>query len=228
MDGNGRWAKKRLLPRKAGHRAGAKAVRLLIENCVRNHVQALTLFAFSSENWSRPQTEVQALLSLFIEHLEKEIPLFKQHNIKFQVIGELDKFSSELRQKISKAEAETVTHTDLVLTVAVSYGGRWDICNASKKITEQVLNKQLSIEDIDEQTLSRHLCLHELPEPDLFIRTSGEYRISNFLLWQLSYTELYFTETLWPDFDDECFNAAMLWFGQRQRRFGKTAEQLAI
>lgn len=227
MDGNGRWAKKRLLPRKAGHRAGAKSVRMLIENCVKNKIKALTLFAFSSENWNRPKTEVQALLTLFIEHLQKELPLFKQHNIKFQVIGQLEKFSSELQQQILATESETTTHTGLVLTIAASYGGRWDICNASKIMTKQVLNQQIAVEDINEQTLAKHLCLSDLPEPDLFIRTSGEYRISNFLLWQLSYTELYFTETLWPDFNDDSFNEAMLWFGQRQRRFGKTTEQLA-
>ena len=227
MDGNGRWAKKRLLPRKAGHRAGAKAVRLLIENCVQNGVEALTLFAFSSENWNRPEAEIHALLTLFIEHLQKELPLFKKHNIKFQVIGQLAKFSSELQHAIQTTESETATHTGLVLTIAASYGGRWDICSATKKVAEQVLNHEITLDDINEQMLARQLCLNDLPEPDLFIRTSGEYRISNFLLWQLSYTELYFTETLWPDFNDDSFNEAMLWFGQRQRRFGKTAEQLA-
>lgn len=228
MDGNGRWAKKRLMPRKAGHKAGAKAVRTLIECCVKKHIKALTLFAFSSENWKRPADEVEALLGLFIQHLQSEIPLFKKHNIKFQVIGDLSKFSTELKAQIKFTEQETADNTGLVLTIAASYGGRWDICNSAKILASKIQANEISVEDIDESLFEQQLCLSDLPEPDLFIRTSGEYRISNFLLWQLSYTELYFTETLWPDFGEHAFEEALAWFEKRHRRFGKTADQLAI
>ncbi len=223
MDGNGRWAKKRFLPRTAGHKAGAKSVRRIIENCVKHKIAALTLFAFSSENWQRPADEVNALMSLFIEHLQKEIPLFIEHNIKLRVIGDIATLPQGLQQQIQETEATTATHTGLNLNIATSYGGRWDICQATKMISEKVLNGELSLEQISEETVAKHLVLADLPEPDLFIRTSGEQRISNFLLWQLAYTELFFTETLWPDFDTDSFDEALAWFAARQRRFGKTS-----
>jgi undecaprenyl diphosphate synthase len=225
MDGNGRWAKKRLLPRSAGHKMGVKAVRKLIINCVKQKICALTLFAFSSENWQRSEDEVATLMQIFIEHLHKEIPLFQEHNIKLQIIGDLSKFSPELQQQIHDTMHSTANNTGLVVSVAASYGGRWDITQAAKTLAQQVARGELDADDISEALIQQHCCLANLPEPDLFIRTSGEQRISNFLLWQCAYTELYFTEQLWPDFNDESFQAALVWFKKRQRRFGKIIQK---
>lgn len=228
MDGNGRWAQSRFLPRKAGHKAGAKAVRKFIENSVKNKIQALTLFAFSSENWQRPADEIENLLALFLDHLKSELPTFQRNNIKFQVIGDTAKFSEQLQQNILTAQQETENNTGLVLTVAASYGGRWDICQASKKIANLVLQNAITVDDIDESLFAQQLCLNDLPEPDLLVRTSGEYRISNFLLWQLSYAELYFIEAPWPDFDNTSFQHMLQWYVGRQRRYGKTADQISV
>tara|TARA_R110000868_G_scaffold84822_6_gene238982 strand:- start:59027 stop:59770 length:744 start_codon:yes stop_codon:yes gene_type:complete len=227
MDGNGRWAKKRLLPRKAGHRAGAKTVRHLIELCAqKKSIKALTLFAFSSENWQRPDEEVETLMALFMENLQKELPTLKKNHIRLSVIGERKRFSESLLQQIHTVEQETVENTGLRLNLAVSYGGRWDIVQAVKQVAEQVKAGSLAIENIDESLFSKHLTLADLPEPDLFIRSSGEQRISNFLLWQMAYAELYFTDVLWPDFNDAEFDKALAYFAKRERRFGKTSEQI--
>lgn len=222
MDGNGRWATKRLLPRTAGHKAGAKAVRKLVENCVATSgIKVLTLFAFSSENWGRPDEEVNTLMKLFLTHLDKERELFIKHNIQLRIIGDKSRFSAELQDKIAQTEALTQMHTGLVLVIAASYGGQWDITQAAQQIARKVAEGSLTPDAITQELLGHYLCLADLPAPDLFIRTSGEYRISNFLLWQLAYTELYFTEVLWPDFGTDEFHAALQFFQQRQRRFGK-------
>ncbi len=221
MDGNGRWAKARFLPRTAGHKAGVKSVQKLIEQCVQHKIQALTLFAFSSENWERPSDEVQTLMDLFLTHLEKEVPTFQKHNIQFRLIGDRLRFSEELQARIDEAERLTKEHTGLTLVIAASYGGRWDITEAAKTLTRKVIAGELSLDNVDERTLGQYVCLADLPEPDLFIRTSGEQRMSNYLLWQLAYAELYFTEVLWPDFSEEHFDAAIKFFQQRERRFGK-------
>jgi undecaprenyl diphosphate synthase len=224
MDGNGRWAKKRFLPRTAGHKAGAKAVRNIIENCVAHKIAALTLFAFSSENWQRPDTEVETLMDLFLTHLKGELPLFQKHNIQLRVVGELSRFSSELQQQIAETAALTQDNTGLVLSIAASYGGCWDIVQAAKKISAQVKAGAVALDDITEDMFAQQLCLADLPAPDLFIRTGGEQRISNFMLWQLAYTELYFTDIYWPDFATENFTAAIQFYQERCRRFGKINE----
>jgi undecaprenyl diphosphate synthase len=221
MDGNGRWAKKRHLPRTAGHKAGAKSVRQLVENCARNQVEVLTLFAFSSENWERPIEEVETLMDLFLTHLDKEKELFIHNQIQVRIIGEKTRFSSELQAKIQQVEELTATHTGLKLVIAASYGGQWDITQATRQIAEQVANGQLAVADITAAMVGQYICLSDLPAPDLLIRTSGESRISNFMLWQLAYTELYFTDILWPDFSSDDFQAALAFYQQRQRRFGK-------
>lgn len=226
MDGNGRWAKKRLLPRTAGHKAGVKAARKLLENCIKNDISVLTLFAFSSENWLRPKAEINELMELFFSNLQKELPSFQKHDIQVRFIGDLGQFSSQLQQRISTTQQQTINNKGLVLVIAVSYGGRWDIVQATKRLAQQVSDGQLQIDEIDENKFAQVISLADLPAPDLFIRTSGEQRISNFLLWQLAYAELYFTETFWPDFTDKHFQAALNFFQQRVRRFGKIDEQL--
>ena len=226
MDGNGRWAKKRLLPRTAGHRAGVKSARKILENCIKNNISVLTLFAFSSENWSRPETEVNELMGIFFTNLEKELPSFQQHDIQVRFIGDLSQFSSQLQQRILSTQQQTANNKGLVLVIAASYGGRWDIVQAAKQLAQKVSIGQLQLDEIDENKFSQVMSLADLPEPDLFIRTSGEQRISNFLLWQLAYAELYFTETFWPDFGDKHFQEALNFFQQRIRRFGKIDEQL--
>jgi undecaprenyl diphosphate synthase len=222
MDGNGRWAKKRFLPRVAGHQRGLESVRAMVKACVRLQINYLTLFAFSSENWRRPQEEVTFLMSLFLEALDREVKKLHDANVILKLIGDRSAFNAALQQKMIEAEAKTAANTGLVLTIAVNYGGRWDVVNAMN----QLMQAQPDLKQIEECDLLPYLSMPYAPEPDLFIRTGGETRISNFLLWQLAYTELYFTPTLWPDFDDDAFEAALSSYRQRERRFGRTSEQL--
>jgi len=222
MDGNGRWAKRRLMPRVAGHRKGVEALRGVIRACAERGVTHLTVFAFSSENWRRPQEEVTLLMELFLRALENEVARLHENDIRFRVIGELSGFSERIQTLIRDAEALTRDNSRLTFTVAANYGGRWDIVQAVKKLMAAAVTP----EEVDEAALMQHLSMADMPEPDLFIRTGGEQRISNFLLWQLAYTELYFTETLWPDFDAAALDAAIVSFRTRERRFGRTSEQV--
>ena len=224
MDGNGRWAKKRFLPRVAGHKVGVETVRGMIKHCVSIGVEYLTLFAFSSENWRRPPEEVSFLMGLFMEALKKEVIRLHKNNVRFVMIGDRTRFNETLRAEIAAAEQLTVNNTGLILTIAANYGGRWDVLQAVNAM--QKANPSLAGQ-YTEADLSPYLSMHYAPEPDLFIRTGGEKRISNFLLWQLAYSELYFTDTLWPDFDDQAFKLAIQSYQQRERRFGRTSEQLA-
>jgi len=226
MDGNGRWAKKRFLPRTAGHRAGVKATRRLVELCSIKGITALTLFAFSSENWNRPEQEVSSLMSLFLSTLNSELNKLHEKGVCIRFIGDRTRFSENLQAGIASAEKKTAANTQLKLNIAANYGGRWDIVNAALKLSRKLADGDISESQITEQAFTRELCLVDLPEPDLFIRTGGEQRISNFLLWQIAYTELFFTDTLWPEFDDAAFDEALEWYATRQRRFGKTGDQL--
>jgi len=225
MDGNGRWARKRLLPRVAGHRAGVTPVRVCIEQCVRQNIAALTLFAFSSENWARPPEEVGSLMGLFLDALDREIDELQSNGVRLRFIGERHNLSQVLQQRIGLAESRTAGNSRLALQIAVSYGGRWDLVEAMRLLAQRCAAGTLLPQDIDESLLSATLSVADLPDPDLFIRTGGEQRISNFLLWNLAYTELYFTDQLWPDFDAASFQVAMDWFASRNRRFGLTGEQ---
>jgi len=227
MDGNGRWAKKRFLPRIAGHKEGLSAVRRVVKACGEAGIEVLTLFAFSSENWRRPPDEVNGLLSLFLMALENEVKKLHQNNVRLLVIGNPDRFGTQLQTSIRAAEELTKNNTGLKLVIAADYGGRWDIVQAAKVLAQKVQAGTLAVEDISEETLAAGLCLADLPEPDLFIRTSGEQRISNFLIWQLAYTEMYFTEAYWPDFDANTLAEALAFYAQRERRFGYTGEQIA-
>jgi len=222
MDGNGRWAKRRLMPRVAGHRKGVEALRGVIRACAERGVAHLTVFAFSSENWRRPQDEVTLLMELFMRALENEVAKLHENGIRFRVIGDLSGFSERIQALIRDAEALTRDNTRLVLTVAANYGGRWDVVQAVKKLMASNLNAA----DVSEELLAQQLSMADMPEPDLFIRTGGEQRISNFLLWQLAYTELYFTDALWPDFDNKALDAAIASYRARERRFGRTSEQV--
>ncbi len=222
MDGNGRWAKNRFMPRVAGHRQGVETVRGTLKACIKRKVEYLTLFAFSSENWRRPPEEVSFLMELFIGALEKEVAKLHENGICFKVIGDLSKFEPKIVEFIRRGEELTANNTRLIFTVAANYGGRWDIMQAMQKLAE---NSQTLPENFEEN-LAQHLSMNYAPEPDLFIRTGGECRISNFLLWQLAYTELYFTKTLWPDFDTKELDLAIQSYQQRERRFGRTSEQL--
>ena len=224
MDGNGRWARKRFLPRIAGHKRGVETVRDIVKQCIELKVEYLTLFAFSSENWRRPPEEVSFLMSLFMEALKREVTKLHQNNIKLIMIGDRSRFDAGLIEKIEASEQLTANNTGLVLTIAANYGGRWDVLQAVNKM--QKAEPELA-GAYDENHLTPYLSMSYAPEPDLFIRTGGEKRISNFLLWQLAYTELYFTDTLWPDFNEAAFNTAILSYQQRERRFGRTSEQLS-
>jgi undecaprenyl diphosphate synthase len=226
MDGNGRWARQRHLPRFAGHRAGLQAVRKTIRACAEHGVEVLTLFAFSSENWRRPKEEVGLLMNLFLSALDKEVSKLHENNIRLRIIGDVSAFSAEIQQRIEEAEALTKNNTALQLNIAANYGGRWDIAQACRCLAKAVQAGDLTPEAIDPEAIQQHLSLASLPEPDLFIRSGGEQRISNFLLWQLAYTELYFTDLLWPDFDKKAFAEALDSFASRQRRFGRTGEQV--
>ncbi|AXS80036.1 polyprenyl diphosphate synthase [Dechloromonas sp. HYN0024] len=223
MDGNGRWAKKRFLPRVAGHVKGVELVREMVRACLERDIKYLTLFAFSSENWRRPQDEVSLLMQLFVKALEQEVEKLDRNGVRLRVIGDLSRFEPRLQDLIRQAEAKTAGNTLLDLTIAANYGGRWDIMQAVERMLAAQPDKRDGWQDAD---LEPHLSMAYAPEPDLFIRTGGEERISNFLLWQLAYTELYFTPTLWPDFDTAEFDKAILSFQQRERRFGRTSEQL--
>ncbi len=222
MDGNGRWAKKRFMPRVMGHKKGLDALEQAVKYCSQKGVQCLTVFAFSTENWRRPADEVGFLMNLFLNSLQKKVKRLHDNNLRLRVIGSKERFSDEILQGIEKAEAMTAGNTGLLLSIAVDYGGRWDILQAAN----QAIAAGQTV--LTEAALQPYLCLGDMPEPDLFIRTGGETRISNFLLWQLAYTELFFTDTLWPDFDDAALDAAFSSFGQRERRFGRTTEQLPL
>ena len=222
MDGNGRWAKKRFLPRVAGHVKGVEAIRRTIEGCIVRNIPYLTVFAFSSENWKRPGEEVNFLMNLFLSSLEKETDKLHDNDIRLKVVGDLSRFNVPLQKAITAAEEKTSKNSTLTLTVCANYGGRWDILQAARRMSSEGLD----VKDMTEDRLSSYLALSYAPEPDLFIRTGGETRISNFLLWQLAYSELYFTETFWPDFDNEEMEKAIASFQSRERRFGKTSEQL--
>ncbi len=217
MDGNGRWAKQRMMPRFMGHRKGAQRVREVVRACAEVGVEVLTLFAFSTENWQRPQEEVSALMQLFLEALEKETETLHENRIRLRVIGDRQDFDPLIQAAIERAEQLTAGNDGMVLNVAANYGGRWDIVQAVRRL----MAEDVSPEAVTERTLDAHLSTAGLPEPDLLIRTGGERRISNFLIWQLAYTELYFSPVLWPDFDREAFEAALDDYAQRQRRFGR-------
>ena len=227
MDGNGRWASRRAMPRHVGHRAGVKAVRAVVEGCARRGVEALTLFAFSSENWGRPAEEVSRLMELFVEAMDREVEALHRNGIRVRFIGDLATLGTDLRELIARAEGLTAANPNLTLYIALSYGGRWDIAQAARRLAGRVQAGEIDLTAIDEQALGRELALADAPEPDLFIRTGGEQRLSNFLLWNLAYTELYFCGTLWPDFDDEELERAFRYFASRQRRFGLTDDQVA-
>ena len=226
MDGNGRWAKQRHRPRAIGHRAGARAVRTVVEYCLKRGIPALTLFAFSSENWNRPEDEVGALMRLFLRVLESEVEELTRQQVHLRFIGDRRRFPEAIRARMAAAEGIRLPSPKLTLTLAAGYGGRADIAQAARRLAERVQAGALRAEQIDEQAVAEAMSLADLPPPDLFIRTGGEHRISNFLLWQLAYTELWFTDVLWPDLDDAVLDAALADFAGRERRFGRTSEQL--
>jgi len=226
MDGNGRWAKRKGLPRIAGHRAGVKALQKIVNFSATKGIEVLTVYAFSSENWRRPRKEVTMLMELFNTSLKQRFKELHDNNVKLHFVGDLSSFPEKLRQLMTDTENLTTNNTGLELVVAVNYGGRWDITNAFKAINKKISNEELKLEDICEDLIGEFMCLADLPEPELFIRTGGEMRISNFLLWQLAYTELYFNDCLWPDFDTVSLEKALQWYAGRERRFGRTSEQI--
>jgi undecaprenyl diphosphate synthase len=221
MDGNGRWAKRRFLPRVAGHRRGVETVREVVKACIERGVEYLTLFAFSSENWRRPPEEVSVLMQLFLRSLEQEVEKLDSNGIRFKVVGDLTPFDARIREHVDRGEALTASNTRLTLTVAANYGGRWDILQAANRC-----RLEDAAAPITEERLARHLSMSYAPEPDLFIRTGGEERVSNFLLWQLAYSEFYFSDALWPDFGAKALDEAIASYRRRERRFGRTGEQL--
>jgi undecaprenyl diphosphate synthase len=225
MDGNGRWASKRFMPRVAGHSEGLGAVRKIVQECRRLGVEYLTVFAFSSENWRRPPEEVGFLMKLFLKSLKSEVSRLAENDISLRLVGDLSRFDSAIQEMVQFSEEKTAGCKGLTLTIAANYGGRWDILQAMRKSLSA--NPGLRPEQVSEELLQTYLSMAYAPEPDLFIRTGGEQRVSNFLLWQLAYTELYFTDTLWPDFDEAQLHKAFDWFSQRERRFGRTSAQLA-
>ncbi len=222
MDGNGRWAKQKNKMRIFGHANGVSAVRRAVSYARQTGVNFLTLYAFSSENWNRPEQEISALMTLFMQALDREVKKLHKNNIRLKIIGDVSRFSESLQEKISKAENLTEKNTALTLNIAANYGGCWDIVHATKQLAEKVKNNEMSVEEIDEVAFQRHLVTRDEPPVDLLIRTSGEQRISNFLLWQIAYAELYFSDVLWPDFDEAEFNRAIACYQQRHRRFGGT------
>lgn len=221
MDGNGRWANQRFLPRLAGHKAGVEATRNAVKFCVKNKIKVLSLFAFSSENWHRPAPEVGYLMDLFLIALEREAKLLHENHVRMRFIGDRTHFNDKLKQKIFEVETLTAQNTGLVLLLAVDYGGQWDICQATQRLARQVEEGKLAAADITPERITSQLSFADLPDPDLFIRTSGELRISNFMLWQLAYSELYFTDVLWPDFNEDEFAKALAEYASRERRYGK-------
>lgn len=224
MDGNGRWAKKRFMPRFVGHQKGLKSVKRIVSYCANNDVEALTLFAFSTENWKRPAEEVSQLMTLFLKALKNEVKNLHENNVRLKVVGDTTLFSEEIQTYIAESESLTEQNTGLTLNIAANYGGRWDILQAVK--AWQKNNPSLSIDELDEKAVSNYISSSDLPEPDLLIRTGGEKRISNFLIWQMAYAEFYFTDRLWPDFDEKAIEKAIASFSSRERRFGKTSEQI--
>ena len=226
MDGNGRWASRNGKPRHAGHRAGVKSARAVVEACAASDVKVLTLFAFSSENWKRPPSEVDALMRLFVEVLQREVDTLHENGIQLRFIGARESLSTILRKRMADAEARTATNSRMTLVLAVAYGGQWDMVQAVRRISQKVRSGDLDPADIDESVIERHRALAGLPSPDLLIRTGGEQRVSNFLLWDLAYTELCFTDVLWPDFGADQIAQALDFFSQRQRRFGLTRDPL--
>ena len=226
MDGNGRWAEQNGLLRSAGHKAGVKVLRNLIEHAVQLELTTITVYAFSRENWQRPKKEVQLLLELFISSLESEVKDLHANNIKLNFIGEMDKFPDKLKKSMNESESLTSNNSKLTLNVAINYSGRWDIYNALLSIIDDMATKKITKKEIDEKLINKKLSLANYDEPDLLIRTGGERRLSNYLLWQIAYTEMYFTDILWPDFNTNQFDLALAWYAERQRRFGKTSEQI--
>jgi undecaprenyl diphosphate synthase len=227
MDGNGRWAERRHRPRTLGHRAGARAVQVCLDFCLAEGIEALTLFAFSSENWNRPAEEVGALMKLFLRMLDNEVEELHRRGARIVFVGERGEFPTVIREKMARAEAQTVGNRAITVCIAAGYGGRWDIVEAARRLARDARDGRLEPEAIDETLFASRLSLAGLPDPDLFIRTGGDLRISNFLLWQLAYTELWFTETLWPDLDETTLRQALDDFASRERRFGLTSAQLA-
>jgi undecaprenyl diphosphate synthase len=227
MDGNGRWAQQHGLPRHAGHRAGVRATRAAVENCAERGVEVLTLFAFSSENWRRPQAEVTGLMSLFLEVLQKEVSTLDENDVRLRIVGNSEELPLKLQAGLREAEQKTVGNQRMVLLLAVAYGGRWDVVQAAKRLVAEAIDGNLPADKIDENIFAEHMSLAGLPSPDLLIRTGGERRISNFLLWDLAYTELYFTDVLWPDFESSDLDAALAFYADRERRFGKTGYQVS-
>ncbi|MBC8954102.1 (2E,6E)-farnesyl-diphosphate-specific ditrans,polycis-undecaprenyl-diphosphate synthase [Xenorhabdus sp. PB62.4] len=228
MDGNGRWAKKRGKLRVFGHRAGVKAVRSAVSFSVKHNIESLTLYAFSSENWNRPQQEVSSLMELFVFALDNEVKSLHKHNVKLSVIGDISRFSSRLQERIRRSVELTADNTGLQLNIAANYGGRWDLVQGIKQIAEKIKSNELVSEEISEATVGSFINLSQQPEVDLVIRTGGEHRISNFLLWQIAYAELYFTDILWPDFDETSFEGAINAFAKRERRFGGTPDDAEV
>ena len=226
MDGNGRWATRRFLPRTAGHVRGVQAVRRVLEGCGRKGVKYVTLFAFSSENWRRPQEEVSLLMRLFVQTLEKEVGKLDEQGVRLRVVGDLSAFEPRLQALIQSAEARTEANDRLHLTIAANYGGRWDILQATRQLLRDHPELAQNPDAITEAMLADRLSMAWAPEPDLFIRTGGEQRVSNFLIWQLAYTEMYFTQVFWPDFDTQALDDAFDWYRSRERRFGRTSEQI--
>ncbi len=226
MDGNGRWAQQHGLKRHAGHKEGVKSVRKIVDRAARSGVEILTLFAFSSENWRRPREEVGMLMDLFMFVLKQEIKRLRRNNIQLRIIGDRSKFSQELQTAMDSAEKETMDNDGLILQIAANYGGRWDITQAMRSLAQQVENGSIKSSDIEESHISDELSFSTLLDPDLFIRTGGEQRLSNFMLWQTAYAEIYFTDVLWPDFREDEFDAALASYASRQRRFGMVAEQI--
>ena len=228
MDGNGRWAEARGLPRHAGHRSGVKAVRETVETAAKRGVSYLTLFAFSSENWRRPAEEVGRLMSLFLEALQREVDDLHRNNVRLTFIGAREELQAGLIRKISAAEEKTSDNTGLNLIIAVAYGGRWDIVTAARKLAGKVLDQEIAVADIDDEKLAGELALAGIPDPDLLIRTGGEQRVSNFLLWNLAYAELCFCDNLWPEFGERQFDEALSFYASRQRRYGHTGDQVGV
>lgn len=227
MDGNGRWAKERGLSRLVGHQNGVESVRKVTEAATKIGIKYLTLYTFSTENWNRPQAEVDALMELLVENIVKETPTFHKNNVRLEAIGDLERMPAHVLARLRACIAETSVNTGLTLVLALSYSSRWELTDAMRKIAKKVAAGEISVDEITEQTVAQHLTTAAIPDPDLLIRTSGEVRISNFLLWQIAYSELYFTPTHWPDFREEEFYKAIVDYQHRERRFGKTSEQLA-
>ena len=226
MDGNGRWAQKKGSARIVGHKAGVETVRSVIQTCVEKGIEVVTLFAFSSENWRRPEKEVSLLMSLFLMALQREVKKLHKNGVKLNIVGDVSAFDSKIQKQIQKSQELTKDNTRLVLNIAANYGGQWDITQSAKALAKKIEAGELKAEEITSDLIKQNLSMSDLPDPDLFIRTGGEQRMSNFLIWQLAYSEFYFTDTLWPDFDKVAFELALNSFSGRERRFGHTSEQI--